>query len=81
MQKSMELYCVYDKVAEEYGPVFEQSNDGCAIRTMRKQFIKENEIEKDFVLIHLGTHDKKDGKINSEEPTILNWIPKSEETL
>lgn len=78
MQKSMELYCVYDKVAEEYGPVFEQSNDGCAIRIMRKQFIKDGEIEKDFVLVHLGTHDKISGTIKSEEPTILNWIPTGE---
>lgn len=34
------LYSVYDRVAEEYGPVFEARNDAVAIRAYKDLFAK-----------------------------------------
>ena len=37
----MNLYVIYDRVAQESGPVFEAKNDGIAVRQMRN-LLSEN---------------------------------------
>lgn len=56
----MNLYVVYDRVAEESMPIFESRNDGTALRAYQKGIIEKNDIpEKEFMLLHVGTieHD------------------------
>lgn len=59
----MNIYTVYDKVAEESGPLFEQVNDGCAMRAYRKLFSNGEASELEYKLLFLGTIDKKTARI------------------
>lgn len=48
------LYCVYDKAAQEAGFVFESTNHQTAIRSILKNKIEDAE---DFDLVHVGEFD------------------------
>lgn len=54
------LYCIYDKVAKEYGPVFESKNDGVALRSYYGLLGKtEGLFKEEYVLYCIGTLDKE----------------------
>ena len=52
----MNLYVIYDRVAQESGPVFEAKNDGIAVRQMRN-VLSENPASKplEYQLLKVGT--------------------------
>lgn len=54
----MKVYCIYDKVAKEAGPLFTAKNDDVAVR-MYKQLIVSNKVENqsDYILQNLGDYD------------------------
>lgn len=54
----MNLYVIYDRVAQESGPVFEAKNDGIAVRQMRN-VLSENPASKplEYQLLNVGTID------------------------
>lgn len=56
------IYTVFDKVAEEYGPLFEAKNDGVALRQF-KQLLNTVVVENrdDYVLYSCGTFDHDAG--------------------
>lgn len=60
------IYTVYDKVAEEYGPLFEAKNDAVALRQF-KQLIATVVVENrdDYVLYSCGTFDHDAGDLVS----------------
>lgn len=61
----MKVYCVYDRVAQEGGPLFTAKNDGVAIRMYRRILSTEKvENESDYMFYCLGEYD-------SEQPLIL----------
>ena len=65
----MKLYCIFDTVAEEGGPIFEARNDNMARRIYDN--IKEfppGSVKSDFRLIKLGCYNRGDSK---ERPYIL----------
>lgn len=57
------LYTIFDRVAEESGPVFEAKNDAVALRKFR-DFMKQNPIDpREFRLIALGRIDHATNKL------------------
>ena len=56
------IYTVFDKVAEEYGPLFEAKNDAVALRQF-KHLIATVVVENrdDYVLYSCGTFDHDAG--------------------
>lgn len=61
----MYLYTVYDKVAEEAGPVFQAINDGIAMRQFKSLGIPEA-LEKDYTLHRIGQYDSKNMEVIPE---------------
>lgn len=63
----MRLYAIYDRVAEEAGPVFEQKNHGTARRAFQRYLSDHPQsVPDDFDLLWLGEvdHDKCTVKAN-----------------
>lgn len=61
------LYCIYDKVAQESGPIFEAKNDGVAermyfdlVQNQRKNPVFDQD---DYELLCLGSFDSESLKI------------------
>ena len=55
------LYAVFDKTAEECGPIFEAKNDGLAVRFFKKKLESVDPgLVEEFQLLQVGTldHDK-----------------------
>lgn len=62
------VYSILDKVAEEYGPLFEARNDSVAMRNYKKM-IAEHDVEEDeFQLYYVCEIDKDDLKIGEIDP-------------
>lgn len=60
----MNLYCVYDRVAEQCGPLYEAKNDAVACRNFKAMMAAVPKVDLDaFDLIFLGTMDKDTMKI------------------
>lgn len=49
----MRLYCIYDRVAQESGPIYEAKNDAVALR-MTQQYIAEHGDE--YYVLYLGDY-------------------------
>ena len=61
------IYTLYDKVAEEYGPIFEQKNDNVAIRCIEQQFgANKHMLASDFILYRVGGITRLDGQFAPE---------------
>lgn len=50
------LYVIYDRTAEESGPVFEAKNDGIALRNVHLM-LKDKPFQEDYVLLCVGSID------------------------
>lgn len=52
------MYTVYDKVAEEAGPLFTAKNDGVAARNFRN-LLEQNQVQEkeEFKLLYMGEFD------------------------
>jgi len=59
------LYSINDRVAGEFGPVFQAVNDGVAIRNY-KNLLKEAQSVEDYSLFYLGTFDTQTGDMVAE---------------
>lgn len=62
------MYVIYDRVAQEAGPIFEAKNDGVAYRSFAK--LREGqETPEDFSLLKLGMFDHDIVKLTiADEP-------------
>lgn len=70
----MRLYCLYDRVAEEAGNVFEQKNDALALRMFRRYLQEHPAIDPtDYQILFLGTFDR--------ETAVIDAVPDSEEVF
>lgn len=56
------IYSVYDKTAEEFGPPFVAVNDGVAKRQYKNFGIPEA-LQDEYELHCIGTFDSKDGSV------------------
>lgn len=62
----MNLYVIFDRVAEESGPVFEAKNDGTASRAARDLVVTAKGASPiEFQLLMLGTIDHEKNVINA----------------
>lgn len=70
----MRLYCLYDRVAEECGNVFEQKNNALALRLFDR-YLKDHPAinPDDYQLLFLGTFDRELG--------VIEAVPDSEEVF
>lgn len=70
------LYCMYDKVAQEGGPVYGARNDAVAIRGFRQAFAGlENANENDFRLYRLAVYDPETLEIAPISPAVEVFSP------
>lgn len=60
--KTNNVYVIYDKVAEEAGPLFEAVNDGVAVRQMC-QSMRNVENPDDYSLFHVGEITRETGQV------------------
>ncbi|MBA7535562.1 hypothetical protein ES705_27820 [subsurface metagenome] len=65
-----ELYVVYDKVAEESGPIFEARNEGVASRQYAK-FINKADAPADYLLFRIGSLDHDSSVIVALDGPVL----------
>lgn len=79
----MNLYCIYDRLAEVAGPIFEQKNHECAKKAMAVLIIQmDTPFPDDYSLMCLGYHDKETGEIMSHgKPMIIQWSHEYESML
>jgi hypothetical protein len=61
------LYVIYDRVAEESGPIFEAKNDLVADRNFKKLLSEhKTELSNDFKLLRIGTFDHETNGVQGE---------------
>lgn len=73
MTFDMGIYVVYDREAEESGPIFESKNDSVAIRNY-KQVLDRTIYKAEFKLLCLGTINHETNKISLfPEPREIIW--------
>ena len=63
------LYTIYDKVAEETGPLFEAKSDAVASRSARNLLAEVQAVD-GFKLLRVGFTDKSTGVIAIEIPPV-----------
>lgn len=68
------LYVTYDKVAEEYSPVFQQRNDNVCKRVVHDLLLKSPVAPSDFAIYKVGTFDAETGIVIAIDhaPTCLD---------
>jgi len=75
----MNLYIVYDRVAEECGPIFEQPTDGAAKRLYRELMKDGKARQNEYKLLYIGKIDRSTGRITvPEHPTDI-FVPEEVE--
>lgn len=71
---SYNLYSVYDKVAEQAGPIFQAVNDGVALRQF-KNVLKGVDAPDDFELRRIGRFNTYKCKIEAVEQPLIIDVP------
>ena len=67
----MYVYTVYDRVAEQAGPLMEAINDKVAVRAY-KQLIAGQHLEpSEYNLVRLGMYDRDSMSLNGTEQTVI----------
>lgn len=64
------LYTVYDRIAQQYGPIYEAVNEAVAIRAY-VVMMKDTEFPDDYELWKVGYHNKVTGKLEMEKPKVV----------
>jgi len=65
------LYCIYDSLAEEAGPIFQAANDAVAARSFRNVVKDFKEGRQDYTLMKLGTYDEKSVKLDGLDEALV----------
>ena len=71
----MYLYCLYDKLAEEAGPVFEAVNDAIALRNVRQMVSRNGLDESEYYLYKIGEYSSKLPSISAYPKAVVVNIP------
>jgi hypothetical protein len=64
------LYSIYDKVAETFNDPFKELNNASAIRSFQHSVIDQPHKD-DYVIYHVGTFDTDKGEYNAIQPVRL----------
>lgn len=75
----MNLYTIYDKIAEESGPIFSAVNDGIALRSYKNLVEKEGISINEFDLVHVAQYDHRTMRLDPCDPRILSVIISTDE--
>lgn len=70
------MYTIFDKVAQEAGPVFQAVNDAVAVRSCRSALKGVFDIN-DYVLYNIGTFDTENLRLEGDN--LMNAVPWSAE--
>lgn len=62
------LYVIFDRVAEESGPIFEAKNDGVAYRMYEKYMDGKDVEREEFKLLKVGTFDHDSNELVAYGP-------------
>lgn len=74
----MKIYCIYDKLAQEGGPLFEAKNDGIALRMYQGIQLPGN--PEDFKILWVGDYSHDPVKITAITPPVeVNMMTKVED--
>lgn len=70
------LYSVYDRIAEESGPIFDAKSDSVAIRKVSGLFIDRPVMDvRDYMLLKHGEFDTEKGVITSfGDPLTVDFL-------
>jgi hypothetical protein len=63
------LYSIQDKVAQEFGPIFQAKNDSIALRQFKAMIFDPKNAGlrvDDYVLVHIGDFDTETGIIDTQ---------------
>lgn len=71
------LYAIYDRVAEECGPVFSAKNDGVAMRGFR-DLLQQVSDKSEYQLVRLGKVDMHSLKLSVEVTPVEITLPPSQ---
>lgn len=77
MSQEAGLYAIYDRVAEECGPVFSAKNDGVAMRGFR-DLLQQVSDKSDYRLVRLARVDLHSLKIEVEMDPVEVVMPPSQ---
>lgn len=66
------LYVTYDKVAEEYSPVFQQRNDNVCKRVVGDLLVRSPVSAKDYALYKVACFDSETGVLTPDYKCILD---------
>lgn len=66
----MNVYCIFDKVSEEFGQPFVMKNDEMAKRSFI-QYCSKSEIKNDLILVNIGLFDNEDGSLTDLKNEII----------
>lgn len=69
---SLNVYVIYDVIAEESGPLFTAKNDGVARRQYEVSRDKNGFSEEDFVLKRIGWFDPETMMIDGVKPVTIS---------
>ena len=61
------FYTIFDKVANEYAPVFQAVNDGVALRSVKK-ILSDVDDASDYQVFRVGTFDSGSGFVDGCSP-------------
>lgn len=76
----MRIYTVYDKIAEESGPLFIQKSDSTARRAFRSMIKDEKLRREEYELRYLGDYDTEKSVIQARKtPYTIDLIYEEEE--
>lgn len=68
------LFVVFDRVAEESGPIFEAVNVGVALRRYKEILNKSNVYPEEYQLLQVGTFDHTTNKLlGFDKPVCHCW--------
>lgn len=65
----LSLYSLYDRIGQEYGPLFADRNDAAAIRVTRNS-LEKSPFPQDFSLRCVGAVDTTTGEITPLSPVL-----------
>lgn len=77
----MNIYCIFDNVAKEFGSLFLQQNNDSAVRSFKSMFHVEQKTPlnpSDFDLYLLGTFDIVNGNISPLHDLVYRGVDISE---
>ena len=65
------LYVTYDKIGEEYSPVFQQKNDKVCMRVVHEMLKKSPVSPEDYQILKIGEFDTERGFASYDHSPIL----------